>query len=106
MTTIVFVESGGAERAVEAVDGASLMSAAVSNRVDGILADCGGACSCATCHVHVDPAWIERIGPPSDLEASMLEFAEELQATSRLSCQIRVRPDLDGLIVRVPQAQG
>jgi 2Fe-2S ferredoxin len=106
MTKVVFIESSGAERDVEAIDGASLTSAAVANRVEGILADCGGACSCATCHVHVDPTWFARVGPASTLEGSMLEYAAELQETSRLSCQLTVTPDLDGLVVRIPATQG
>jgi ferredoxin, 2Fe-2S len=106
MTQVTFIDSDGTERAVSAVDGASLMNAAVANAVPGILADCGGACSCATCHVHVQPPWLERVGGPSALEASMLEFAPELQTGSRLSCQITVTPDLEGLVVRIPSEQG
>jgi 2Fe-2S ferredoxin len=82
------------------------MSAAVANSVAGILADCGGACSCATCHVQVQAPWLERVGGPSTLEASMLEYAPEVQEGSRLSCQITVTPDLEGLVVRIPSEQG
>jgi 2Fe-2S ferredoxin len=106
MAKVVFIESDGTERAVDAADGASLMSAAVANQVSGILADCGGACSCATCHVQVQPPWLEQVGGPSALETSMLEYAPELQEGSRLSCQITVTPALEGLVVRIPSEQG
>src|SRR5579871_6253877 len=79
------------------------MEGAVKNRVPGIDADCGGAC--ATCHVYVEPAWLERLGPRNDMESSMLEFAEEVQPTSRLACQIKITKDLDGLVVRMPKSQ-
>jgi 2Fe-2S ferredoxin len=106
MAKVLFIKSDGTEHTVSAVDGASLMSAAVANGVAGILADCGGACSCATCHVQVQAPWLERVGRPSTLEASMLEFAPEFQEGSRLSCQITVTPDLEGLVVRIPSEQG
>jgi 2Fe-2S ferredoxin len=106
MAKVVFIESDGTERAVAAADGASLMSAAIAGGVAGLPADCGGACSCATCHVHVDAAWTERVGGPSVLESSMLEYAPELQENSRLSCQITISPELEGLIVRIPAEQG
>jgi 2Fe-2S ferredoxin len=102
MATVNFIESGGARRTVDAPVGASLMSAAVTNKVKGIPADCGGQCSCATCHVYVDPAWIDRVGAPGPLEDSMLDDAPDRQETSRLSCQIKVTPELEGLVVRVP----
>jgi 2Fe-2S ferredoxin len=106
MARVIFIQSDGAERPVDAPEGASLMSAAVANGVSGILADCDGGCSCGTCHVHVDPAWQARVGGRSTLEHAVLEYSEELQEGSRLSCQITVSPDLDGLIVRIPETQG
>jgi 2Fe-2S ferredoxin len=106
MTEVTFIESDGTEHAVPAVDGVSLMSAALANGVPGIPADCGGACSCATCHVHVEASWLDRVGGPSALESAMLELAPELQENSRLSCQIVVTSDLDGLVVRIPETQG
>jgi 2Fe-2S ferredoxin len=106
MTEVIFIESDGTERAVPAIDGVSLMKAALENGVSGIPADCGGACSCATCHVYVDPVWLDRVGRPSGLESSLLELALEVEENSRLSCQIIVTPDLDGLVVRVPEEQG
>ena len=81
------------------------MEGAVKNNIPGIDADCGGACACATCHVYVDPAWVERLGRPNPMESSMLDFAENREANSRLSCQIKVNDELDGLIVRLPESQ-
>lgn len=81
------------------------MEAAVQNAIPGIDALCGGSCACATCHVYVDPAWVERTGVASDMEKGMLELAPDVAANSRLSCQIRVTSTLDGLIVRMPKTQ-
>ena len=81
------------------------MEGAVKNRIRGIDADCGGACACATCHVYVDEAWREKTGKPSAMEESMLDFAEDVEPNSRLSCQIKVTDALDGLIVRLPENQ-
>ncbi len=81
------------------------MEGAVNNNIPGIEAECGGACSCATCHVYVDPAWFEATGTPKHLEQDMLECALDLQETSRLSCQIEVSDELDGLVVRMPELQ-
>ena len=105
MPKVTFIEHDGTEHASEASDGCSVMEAAVRNGVPGIEADCGGACACATCHVYVDPAWVEATGTPVEMEADMLEFAIEPQPTSRLSCQIRITEALDGLVVRVPASQ-
>jgi ferredoxin, 2Fe-2S len=105
MPQIVFVESNGKQLAVEALVGQSVMQAAVNHMVPGIIADCGGSCSCATCHVYIDEAWIERV-PPADVpERDMLECAAGTQDNSRLSCCIRITPALDGLVVRVPASQ-
>jgi len=106
MTKVTFIESNGTEHVVDADNGASLMEAAVKNTVPGIDADCGGACACATCHVYVDPAWAEKTGKAEDMESSMLDFAHEPNETSRLSCQITVADELEGLIVRLPEFQG
>lgn len=81
------------------------MEVAVQNAVPGIEGICGGSCACATCHVYVDPDWSERTGPASDMEKSMLELASDVEASSRLSCQIRITQELDGLIVRMPKTQ-
>ena len=105
MPKITFIQPDGSEQTVEAPLGWSVMEAAVKELVPGIDADCGGACSCATCHVYVDPAWVDRLPPKAEMEDTMLDFAQAAAPNSRLSCQIRVTSDLDGLIVRVPVAQ-
>ena len=106
MPTIKFIDFAGTERSVDAAVGASVMESAVRNNIPGIDADCGGACACATCHVYVDDAWTDKVGEPAAMEADMLDFASDVQANSRLSCQVRVKPELDGLIVRTPARQG
>jgi ferredoxin, 2Fe-2S len=105
MSKITFIASNGAEHVVEVNPGLSVMEAAVKNNIPGIDADCGGACSCATCHVYLDPAWVEKTGEPNALEAEMLEFANNIAPTSRLSCQIKVTDELDGLIVHLLESQ-
>lgn len=86
---------------VAATPGLSLMEAARDAGVEGILAECGGACSCATCHVILDDDWHQRLGSPSELEEGMLEFSENVCERSRLSCQIDVTEEMDGMVVRV-----
>ena len=107
MPKVTYIEFSGAEHLVEVPVGLSVMRGAVNNGVPGIDADCGGECACATCHVYVDPAWRERIGTPEpgSMEESMLSFAAVTQPDSRLSCQISMTEDLDGLIVRMPEGQ-
>src|SRR5688572_14545143 len=102
---ITFVEPDGSKRVVEARAGQSAMEAAVRAGVHGIIAECGGACSCATCHVYVDDAWFGRLAPKSVMEDEMLAFADEPRPNSRLSCQIRVSDGLDGLALSVPENQ-
>ncbi len=106
MPQIIFILADGQRRLVDASAGRSLMDAAVRNDISGIVAECGGACACATCHVYVDPEWSARLTPPSALESSMLEFVEGQGENSRLSCQIKVTDDLDGMVLRVPDSQG
>lgn len=106
MTRIIFRTSGNRDLVVDAEDGATIMEAAVRNGVEGIVAECGGACSCATCHVRVDADWFDRVGDPSPMEEDMLSFASERGETSRLSCQLRVSPELDCIVVWVPSQQG
>jgi 2Fe-2S ferredoxin len=101
MIKVTFVQPDGSEREVQGAPGTSLMELAVKNSVDGIEAECGGACSCATCHVFVDDAWTGQVGPPSNMEESMLEFADGVCPTSRLSCQIKLKDQFDGLKVQV-----
>ncbi len=105
MAKIKFIEHNGTEHEVEGVNGSSVMSAAVDNLVPGIDADCGGECSCATCHVIVDDAWVAKTGKPSDQEESMLDLNPDRVDNSRLSCQIEVSDDLDGLVVNLPEFQ-
>jgi ferredoxin, 2Fe-2S len=107
MPKVTYVEYNGTEHQVELPIGLSVMRGAVNNAVRGIDADCGGECACATCHVYVDPEWLDKIGTPDpgSMEESMLSFAAAAQPNSRLSCQITMRKELDGLIVRMPEGQ-
>ena len=105
MPTIRFVQSNGTEQAVHAELGQSVMQAAVNNQVPGILGDCGGSCSCATCHGYVDEAWNDRMPPPEGYETDMLSCAMDVRPNSRLTCQLNVTPDLDGLVIRLPASQ-
>jgi 2Fe-2S ferredoxin len=105
MVKIRFIEHSGQEHVVEINPGASVMIAAVSNGVPGIDADCGGACSCATCHVYVDQGWLEKTGEINPTEEAMLSISTDRMDNSRLSCQIQVTEDLDGLVVNMPEFQ-
>ncbi len=106
MPKIIYVEHNGTRHEFEGEKGLSVMEVGVKNMVPGIDADCGGACACATCHVYVDDAWVAKTGKPEAMEESMLDFASEPKETSRLSCQITVKDELDGLIVHLPEFQG
>jgi ferredoxin, 2Fe-2S len=106
MPRITFIEPDGSRRVVDAPLGVTLMETAVQNGVQGILALCGGACACGTCHVYVDAAWLPRLGAREEMEEGMLECAWEPRDNSRLSCQIHVTADLEGLEVTVPPRQG
>jgi 2Fe-2S ferredoxin len=106
MPKITFIEANGTEIVTEAENGSTVMETAIMNGVPGIVAECGGACTCATCHAYVDEAFVDIVGPPSMMEEDMLDFAFEVKPNSRLSCQIKVRDELDGLIMRVPSRQG
>ena len=105
MAKIHFVDHSGETRIIDVENGATVMEAAIRNAIPGIEAECGGACACSTCHVYIDEAWREKVGEPSPMEEDMLDFAYEVQPSSRLSCQIKVREDLDGLTVRTPERQ-
>ena len=105
MPKITYIEHSGKEHVVEVKSGQSVMEGAVKNNIPGIDADCGGACACATCHVYVDAAWQSKTGDKSAMEESMLDFAENVEPNSRLSCQIKVSDELDGLVVRMPESQ-
>jgi 2Fe-2S ferredoxin len=105
MTKVVYIEHNGTEHVVEAQDGKSVMQTALDHLVPGIVGDCGGCCTCATCHGYVDPAWAGRLPAKSEDENMMLEGALAVQPNSRLTCQIVVAPQLDGLVVRLPESQ-
>ena len=105
MAKITYIEHSGTSHTIEVRNGLSVMEGAVKNNIPGIDADCGGACACATCHVYVDEAWTDKTGSASSMEESMLDFANELKPTSRLSCQIKVTDALDGLVVHMPEDQ-
>lgn len=106
MAKITYVEFNGTEHEIEVANGLTVMEGARDNGVPGIAADCGGACACSTCHVYVDPAWVDRLPKKEAMEEDMLDFAwEPNPARSRLTCQIRVTPALDGLKVFIPEKQ-
>jgi ferredoxin, 2Fe-2S len=105
MVKITFIDAAGAARTVEGEVGSTVMEAAIKNGVPGIEAECGGACACSTCHVYIDEAWREKVGAPSPMEEDMLDFAYGVQPNSRLSCQIKVGEEFDGLVVRTPERQ-
>ncbi|MGE6743173.1 2Fe-2S iron-sulfur cluster-binding protein [Allorhizobium pseudoryzae] len=106
MTKLTIVAFDGTRFDLDAEQGSTVMENAVRNSVPGIDAECGGACACATCHVYVDDAWTDTVGGPQPMEEDMLDFAVDVRPTSRLSCQIKITPALDGLIVHVPERQG
>jgi len=106
MPKITYVDHDGARRVAEAKIGSTVMETAIENGVPGIVAECGGACACATCHVHVAPEWQEAVGAAEPMEEDMLDFAFDVRPNSRLSCQIRVTEALDGLVVSTPERQG
>jgi ferredoxin, 2Fe-2S len=104
--TVIFLGPSGVARAVEARTGDSLMAVAVRNGVPGIIGECGGNASCATCHVYVEDAFRERVGPPNDLEEDLLDLGvSDRRESSRLACQIPLTEELDGVVVRTPDAQ-
>jgi ferredoxin, 2Fe-2S len=105
MAKITFIDSSGKARTVEAQHGSTVMETAIKNGVPGIEAECGGACACATCHVYVEEAWRQIVGPPSPMEEDMLDFGYDVRVNSRLSCQIKVTEALDGLVVATPERQ-
>jgi 2Fe-2S ferredoxin len=106
MPKVHYVSADGESKEVETPVGTTVMSAALKNGIDGIVAECGGVCMCSTCHVFVDEKFFGRLPPASDTEEAVLEIsAEERRPNSRLSCQIKMTDDLDGLIVRLPAKQ-
>ena len=105
MAKITFIQPDGSAQTVDGEPGMTVMETAKKHLIDGIEAECGGACACATCHVFVDEAWLEKVGKPAQMEEDMLDFAFDVRPNSRLSCQIKVSDALDGLVVRVPEKQ-
>jgi 2Fe-2S ferredoxin len=105
MAKITFIDSGGTARTVDGEVGSTVMETAIKNGVPEIEAECGGACACSTCHLYIDEAWMEKVGEPSPMEADMLDFAFEVKPNSRLSCQIKVTEELDGLVATTPSRQ-
>jgi len=106
MVKITYIDSYGEARTIDAEEGSTVMESAIRNAIPEIAAECGGGCACATCHVYVDEKWAGLTGKASDQEEDMLDFAYKVQANSRLSCQIKVTQELDGLVVTTPERQG
>lgn len=106
MPKVVYISANGMEHAVDVAEGLSAMEGAVQNLVPGIDADCGGAAACGTCHVYVDPDWFPKTGPAREgIEEQMLQLTDNAQPNSRLACQIKISTELDGLVLRIPEAQ-
>jgi 2Fe-2S ferredoxin len=103
MGAVTYIEHDGTSHTVEVPDGITLMDGSVRNNLPGILAECGGSCSCGTCHVYVEGRWFERLEEPDPAEIELLEFMGNHQENSRLSCQILMSRELDGIVVRVPE---
>jgi len=106
MPKITYIENNGKSHIVEVPSGLSVMEGAVQNNIPGIDADCGGSCACATCHAYVDESWFKKLSSKEDAEEDMLDMAFEPKKFSRLTCQITVTEDLDGLVVKMPSKQG
>lgn len=105
MPQITFIDVDGSSQEVHADSGTNVMQAAIDNGVDGIAAECGGACSCATCHVYITQDWINKLEPAGDIEEKLIEHAVDPKENSRLSCQIIISDELDGLVVEIPASQ-
>lgn len=105
MPSVNFHATDGSVETIEVAVGDSVMRGARDNMVEGIEADCGGVCACATCHVYVAPEWIERVGPAGADESEMLDCANDPRPNSRLSCQIAMTAELEGLTVFLPESQ-
>ena len=106
MVKIIFVSSSGERREVEAQPGMTVMETATKGGIDEIVAECGGACACATCHVYVAPQWFDKLPKAEPMESDMLDFAIAPRPTSRLACQIKISPALDGIEIETPASQG
>jgi 2Fe-2S ferredoxin len=105
MPKITYIEHNGTEHTVDVATGLTVMEGAVNNNVPGIDADCGGACACSTCHAYVDPEWVGKLPDREDMEVDMLDFAFEPNERSRLTCQVKVTAEMDGLVLQLPEKQ-
>ena len=105
MVKIIYIEHDGTEHQVDVDVGTSIMEGAVSNSIPGIDADCGGSMACATCHIYVNDKWFDKIPAAEDAEVDMIDMAFEPKKNSRLSCQIIISDELDGLIINIPSKQ-
>ena len=105
MIKVTYIDSEGTAREIEAEEGTGLMDVAVDNMVPGIDGDCGGVAACATCHVHIAPEWLNKIPPMEEEEDAMLEPADDRNESSRLACQLKASPELDGLVLHTPLGQ-
>ncbi|MGD9601347.1 MAG: 2Fe-2S iron-sulfur cluster-binding protein [Gammaproteobacteria bacterium] len=101
MPKITFIDLDGEQHTCDIASGLSVMEGAVANGVPGILAICGGSCACSTCHAYIDDAWVQVVGAPNEIEDATLDLANERRPQSRLTCQVTVTPEMEGLIVRV-----
>ena len=106
MTKIVYIEHSGKSHSINVQNGLTVMEGAVQNDIPGIDADCGGSCACATCHVYVDEKWFDKLPKKESAEEDMLDMAYQPNKYSRLTCQITVSDELDGLVVKMPSKQG
>ncbi len=106
MPKITYIEHSGKHHKIEVSNGLTVMEGAVQNNIPGIDADCGGSCACATCHVYVDEKWIDKLPTIENAEQDMLDMAFEPNKFSRLSCQLTINDNFDGLIVKMPSKQG
>jgi 2Fe-2S ferredoxin len=105
MPKIIYIEFSGKEHHIEMPVGYSIMEGAIKNSVSGIDADCGGSCACATCHVYVDEKFIDKLPKPQESEQDMIDFVANPKNNSRLSCQLMITDELDGIVVRMPEKQ-
>ena len=105
MPTVIYIQPDGGQFEVDVPTGNTVMEGAIDNGIDGILAECGGSCTCATCHVYVDENWTDKVGTPGEFEQDLLEMVIDPQPNSRLSCQLKITDELDGLTVRLPNSQ-
>ena len=106
MPKVIYIDVDGERHEADVSNGSSVMEGAIANGVEGILAICGGSCACSTCHGYIDDAWVDRVGPPNEIEESTLELALDRRTGSRLTCQIPMRDELDGLVVHVADNDG